>query len=207
MDLLMQLEGQAEAAGGKVHVLIGNHEAMNLIGDLRYVAKSEFAAYAMDETNEERESWLAAYAERKTESGQVTDELRAEFNERFPPGFFAHRRAFASDGKYGAWLLSKPIVVVINGTAFVHGGLSPMIADIGLDGVNNTLRGEMEDYVRNLGILIDADVLLPTENFYSHAQILDSYLPAVNASAEVIEAVAAAKKFAESDLNASDGPL
>ncbi len=207
MDLLMQLEGQAEAAGGRVHVLIGNHEAMNLVGDLRYVAKSEFAAYAMDETAEERESWLATYAERKTEAGQVTDKLRTEFDERFPPGFFAHRRAFASDGKYGAWLLQKPIVVVINGTAFVHGGLSPMIADIGLDGVNGTLRGEMEEYVRNLDVLIAANVLLPTDDFYSHPQILDTYMPAVSADAEVIAAVAAAREFAESDLNASDGPL
>jgi hypothetical protein len=207
MDLLMQLEGQAEAAGGKVHVLIGNHEAMNLIGDLRYVAKGEFAAYAMDETAEERESWLQVYAARKTEAGQVTDELRTEFDERFPPGFFAHRRAFASDGKYGAWLIQKPIVVVVNGTAFVHGGLSPMIADIGLEGVNGTLRGEMEAYVRNLDRLIAADVLLPTDNFYAHPQILDTYMPAVNADAELLAAVADARKFAESDLNASDGPI
>ena len=207
MDLLMQLEGQAEAAGGRVHVLIGNHEAMNLVGDLRYVAKSEFAAYAMDETAEERENWLETYAERKSEAGVVTDELRAEFDERFPPGFFAHRRAFASDGKYGAWLLQKPIVVVINGTAFVHGGLSPMIADIGLDGVNGTLRGEMESYVRDLDVLIAANVLLPTDNFYSHPQILDTYMPAVNADAELLAAVADAREFAESDLNASDGPL
>ena len=35
MDLLMKLEKQAEAAGGRVHVLIGNHEAMNVYGDLR----------------------------------------------------------------------------------------------------------------------------------------------------------------------------
>jgi hypothetical protein len=207
MDLLMELEIQAEAAGGKVHVLIGNHEAMNLIGDLRYVAKSEFAAYAMDETAEERDSWLEIYAARKTEAGQVTGQLRAEFDERFPPGFFAHRRAFASDGKYGAWLLQKPIVVVINGTAFVHGGLSPMIADIGLDGVNGTLRGEMESYVRNLDVLVAANVLLPTDDFYSHPQILDTYMPAVNAGADVIAAVADARKFAESDLNASDGPI
>ncbi|HLE69128.1 MAG TPA: metallophosphoesterase, partial [Vicinamibacteria bacterium] len=34
MDLLMELEEQAEKAGGRVHVLIGNHEAMNLVGIL-----------------------------------------------------------------------------------------------------------------------------------------------------------------------------
>jgi metallophosphoesterase superfamily enzyme len=38
MDLLMRLEDEAGKAGGSVHVLIGNHEAMNLSGDLRYVS-------------------------------------------------------------------------------------------------------------------------------------------------------------------------
>ena len=50
LDLLMRLEGEAEAAGGKVQVLIGNHESMNMIGDLRYVSKSEYEAFADDET-------------------------------------------------------------------------------------------------------------------------------------------------------------
>ena len=42
MDLLMRLEGEAAASGGRVHVLIGNHEAMNLVGDMRYVSSSEY---------------------------------------------------------------------------------------------------------------------------------------------------------------------
>ena len=54
MDLLMKLETEAEAAGGRVHVLIGNHEAMNLVGDLRYVAAAEYAAFAEEEQAEER---------------------------------------------------------------------------------------------------------------------------------------------------------
>ena len=37
MDLLMRLQGEAQAKGGQVHVLLGNHEAMNILGDLRYV--------------------------------------------------------------------------------------------------------------------------------------------------------------------------
>ena len=32
MDLLMRLEGEASKTGGRVHVLIGNHEAMNVYG-------------------------------------------------------------------------------------------------------------------------------------------------------------------------------
>ena len=44
----MKLEKQAAAAGGAVHALIGNHEAMNVYGDLRYVSPGEFASYAHD---------------------------------------------------------------------------------------------------------------------------------------------------------------
>jgi len=206
MDLLMRLEGEAAAAGGQVHVLIGNHEAMNLVGDLRYTSKEEFAAFASEETQDEREHWLAAYAARQT-GGEVTDELRAKFDDRFPAGFFAHRRAFAADGTYGAWLLSKPIIIVINGTAFVHGGLSPMIADIGLEGVNETLHGELARYVRDLQPLYAAGILLPTDNFYSHPKILHSFMPAPNTDAVLLGAVAEVQTLAESDVHAPNGPL
>ena len=207
MDLLMRLEQEAEAAGGMVHVLVGNHEAMNLVGDLRYVSREEFADFAAEETDEEREHWLAEYAQRKNGSGDISDELRRDFDERFPAGYFAHRRQFEADGKYGAWLLSQPVVVVINGTAFVHGGLSPMIADIGLDGVNGTLAGELEQYVENLGPLVDAGVLTPMDSFYAHPRILENYMPSVDADAALLEAIAETRELADSDVHAPDGPL
>ena len=207
MDLLMRLEQEAEAAGGMVHVLIGNHEAMNLVGDLRYVSREEFEDFAADETAEERERWLAEYAQRKNGGADISDEVRSEFDERFPPGFFAHRREFEADGKYGAWLLSQPVVVVINGTAFVHGGLSPMIADIGLDGVNGTLAGELQRYVENLESLVDAGVLTPMDSFYAHPRMLQNYMPSVEAAAELMDAIEETRKLAESDVHAPHGPL
>ena len=45
LDLLMRLEGEARTAGGAVHVLLGNHEVMNIVGDLRYVSAGEYAAF------------------------------------------------------------------------------------------------------------------------------------------------------------------
>ncbi|MCY3020567.1 MAG: metallophosphoesterase [Planctomycetota bacterium] len=45
LDLLMDLEGQASAAGGCVHALVGNHEAMILAGDYRYLHEGEAEAY------------------------------------------------------------------------------------------------------------------------------------------------------------------
>jgi TPR repeat protein len=45
MDLLMRLEKEAAAAGGAVHCLIGNHEAMEVSGDLRLVSPAEFDSH------------------------------------------------------------------------------------------------------------------------------------------------------------------
>ena len=207
MDLLMRLEGEAQAAGGRVHVLIGNHEAMNLIGDLRYVSRAEYAAFAAEETAVERTRWFEAYA---TRSGAGEDEkaaLRIDFDSRFPPGFFAHRRAFAIDGEYGSWLLGKPVIIVIDGTAFVHGGVSPMIGELGLQGVNGTLKQDLVEYLRSMAVLMDAGELLPMDNFNDHGEILARFMPGLETSKEIVTAVAAVIELGESDLHASDGPL
>ncbi len=102
MDLIMALEVEAQATGGMVHVLIGNHESMNLLTDLRYVAKGEYAAFADEELAEDRQRWFAEFVQHRAPAGKTEEELRDLFDDSFPAGYFAHRRAFASDGKYGA---------------------------------------------------------------------------------------------------------
>ena len=207
MDLLIRLEREAESNGGRVHVLIGNHEAMNLTGDLRYVSTAEYAAFEDEEKPEERERWFTAYAQDRAPHDQSPDAMRTVFHQKFPPGFFAHRRAFSSSGKYGQWLLSKPVIVVVNGTAFVHGGLSPMIEEIGLEGVNGNLHGEMVEYLDQLELLYNAGILLPTDGFHDHPTLLRRYLPAIDTSAEILQAIDAVKVLNESNLHALDGPL
>ncbi len=206
MDLLMRLEGDATAAGGKVQVLIGNHESMNLIGDMRYVSKAEYAAFAADESSDERERWFNAYARRR--SGDAGSEApRKVFEQQFPAGFFALRRAFAPDGHYGKWLLEKPVIALINGTAFVHGGLSPLVGELGLDGVNVRLKQELIEYVEALQVLTDAEIVLPTDSHYDILPILDAYLPALNDATEVLQALDTAKRLGKSALFDADGPL
>ena len=207
MDLLMRLENEAAAAGGKVHVLIGNHEAMNLIGDLRYVSVAEYAAFADDESVEERGRWFEAYTEKRSNGDESPEALRTVFRQKYPAGYFAHRRAFSTSGKYGEWLASKPVVVVINGTAFVHGGLSPMIAETGLDGMNGRLRGEMFEYVRQLEVLFGAGALLPTDNFFDHPELLSAFLPQLDTEQHVLDAMKAVKTLNESNLHSMQGPL
>ena len=44
MDLLMALEKEASKDGGRVESLLGNHEMMNIMGDLRYVTQRTMPA-------------------------------------------------------------------------------------------------------------------------------------------------------------------
>ena len=171
MDLIMRLEGEALDAGGRVHMLLGNHEVMNLVGDLRYVSKEEFAAFSEDESSMERKRWFKKQTDGKSvvSNGRLQ---RKEFAKKCPPGFFGLRRAFSTQGVYGSWLMSKPLMIVINGTAFVHGGLSSMVAELGLDGVNRTLTSQVKEYVTQTEVLFDAGILDPTEGFYRHQKVL-----------------------------------
>ena len=206
MDLLMRLEGEARAAGGHVHVVVGNHEVMNLNGDLRYVSIDEYAAFAMEETEQERQQSFDAYVERADVDEASRAATRTEFDSRFPPGYFAHRREFASDGTYGKWLLDKPVIVVVNSTAFVHGGLPPLVADVGLEGVNGKLMQDLLGYVRAVEHLTDVGELLHIDNFKNRDQILAGFIPGLNTSAETVAAVEAIARLGESDLHNADGP-
>lgn len=207
MELLMRLEDEAAGVGGKVHVLIGNHEAMNMSGDLRYVSKAEYAAFAAEESADERERGFELYRAKRALADADEQSLRAAFAGKFPPGYFAHRRAFSADGRYGAWLLEKPVIIVIDGTAFVHGGLSPMVIEQGLQGINATLIDDLDVYLRAIQHLIDAEVLLVTDAEQDYARLLGDPLLNVQADPALATAVADVLRLADSPLQAPDGPL
>ena len=164
MDLLMRLQQEAAAAGGYVHVVLGNHEVMNLTGDMRYVSAAEYAAFAADETAAEREAAIAAM----TATGQIVDETQ------YPPGYFAHRRAFSVQGKYGSWLLGLPALIVINDSAFVHGGFPDWMNQYTEASVNQQVR---EDLTRLLTIgeqLIDSAAFPPWHDLLDTAVSLNA---------------------------------
>ena len=60
MDLLRKLQSESSAAGGRVHVLLGNHEVMNLLRDNRYVNPKTYNSFREDERKEVRKrAWRA----------------------------------------------------------------------------------------------------------------------------------------------------
>ncbi len=149
MDLLMKLEKQAEEAGGRVHVLIGNHEAMNVYGDLRFVSPGEFAAF-LDETAG-RFSYPQAPQE---EARPVLD--RSQWDPGHPPGMLEHRAALSPEGPYGKWIAGHNAVVKIDDTLYVHAGISPKYAEWTLDEINEKVRDELRNPQQlHGGIVID----------------------------------------------------
>ncbi|MEM8682756.1 MAG: metallophosphoesterase [Pseudomonadota bacterium] len=204
MDLLMRLEGEAAAAGGRVHILLGNHEAMVLIGDLRYVAAGEYAAFSDEASDDERDRWYAALVAR---DGELE---RATFDADYPRGFFAHRRGYAYNGKYGEWLLQKPAMILINDTAFVHAGMSSLLGELGFDGVNVGLVGEMRDYETLLGSLYADQLLLPTDNYFDHESLMRAQIATITAEDANDLRIARLERAIElgnSRLHGPDGPL
>lgn len=128
IDLLMKLQQQAKGAGGAVHVVLGNHEVMNVVGDTRYVSVEDFAAFASEENRDERAAALRRFKERAGDRGVSGRDATRQFETRYPPGYFGRRAAFSSHGVYGRWIISLPVAVVLNGTAFVHGGAGSELA-------------------------------------------------------------------------------
>ncbi len=193
MDLLMRLQKEAQAAGGRLHVVAGNHELMNVIGDLRYVAPEEFAAFADDESEAVRADALRRFA--KSGGAYESDEaLQKAFLDRYPPGYFAHRRAFSADGRYGRWILSLPALITINDSAYVHGGLPPLVAELGLERTNNEYRSALADYLDTWTRLIDAGVL-PDDTSKDAGSLARSLLQNADPSACVEERVEACERI------------
>ena len=177
LDLIMRLEAEAAAGGGGVHLVLGNHELMNLTGDLRYVSPGEYSAFAAEEPMAVRDAARRRYLDRVGDN----DAAAAEFERAFPPGFFAHRAAFASHGVYGAWLLNRPLMVIIGATAFVHGGLSEAVIELGGEAINTQLVQQLVDYVHGMESLTAAGVLSVGEHFYDHPTVLEAFAARVAA--------------------------
>ncbi|HXX95170.1 MAG TPA: metallophosphoesterase [Planctomycetota bacterium] len=157
MDLLMRLEGEARAAGGEVHALLGNHEAMNVYGDLRYVSPGEYAAFRDANSEKARD---ALYAEHQKElqaslpPGRVPkfdDTYRRHWDSEHPLGYAEHRRAFGPEGTYGKWIRRHNAVIRVNGILFLHGGISPAYLNRSVREMNELIRGELEDFAKLKG--------------------------------------------------------
>lgn len=139
---LMKLQAEAPRSGGKVIVLVGNHEAMNMTGDLRYVHPGEFAAFATRNSDRLRKrvfenNKAAIAAAFRARSPDMTNQaVEAAWLAQNPLGKLEHQAAWSPRGQVGRWMISNPAIIKIADTLFVHGGLSVRYAGMSLDEIN-----------------------------------------------------------------------
>ncbi|KIG18751.1 serine-threonine protein phosphatase [Enhygromyxa salina] len=107
LELLAKIQREAAAAGGAVHLLNGNHEYMNALGDLRYVTPGGFSDF---------------------EDAPGVDPARPELAEvmaQAPKPTHARVAAFWPGQPWAKELAKRNMIVVVGDSVFVHGGVTP----------------------------------------------------------------------------------
>jgi len=145
LRLLLKLQRQARQAGGKVTILLGNHEVMTALGHEGYCTEEEYLAFA---SAAERRAWPARVSRamrrliRQRPHGIVLPiEPRLEaWKIEHVPGRTELRRALGPRHVLGRALRALPVAYVTAQTLFVHAGLVPAWARGGVEGLNQQAR-------------------------------------------------------------------
>jgi hypothetical protein len=168
MDLLIKLEPEAAQAGGQIVPLLGNHEIMNILGDLRYVPPETYTSFADDDSEKRRKAAYQDYAAWYASHKKLLDGLKQsilpttqeEWMAKHPAGFLEYREAFSAHGKYGMWLRHHATIVEIGNVLFVHGGIDPSLISMTLEQINSQVEKEIEEFDKVNQDLVSRKIIL-----------------------------------------------
>jgi hypothetical protein len=191
IELFMQLEKQAKRKGGVVHIIMGNHEAMNIMGDLRYVAVDSYAKFADDKSQKRRQKALKTYkrylesrAQSLKQPGlELSPKGEEEWLEEHPLGYVEHRASMSAGGRYGKWFRQLPTTLRLRDIMFVHGGLHPSIT---LDGktINKVIKTEIRAFDQLKKYLLDNKIILP---FFDLEEMTNAVLAEIESIKQSVE--------------------
>lgn len=178
LDLLMQLEPQAQKAGGRVDALLGNHEVMNMLRDFRDVNPAVYAAFADQQSERRRQKAYDDYVKlmstRRKKLGDVEglqSKSKDEWMVAHPPGFVEHADAVGPKGSYGRWLRSHKVVLQVGDAIFMHAGIDPSIAPESLEAINARVAREIRAWDDGTDTATRAGLILP---FFTLQETLDA---------------------------------
>jgi hypothetical protein len=122
LEFLERLRLEADAAGGVLHILNGNHELMNVRTDLRYVTVGGFADFADALSVGTPDSLLLAHDE----------------------SHWPRIQAFRPGGPFARILARRNTVVIIGDNLFAHGGVLPWHVEYGIENLNEAIGNWIE---------------------------------------------------------------
>lgn len=117
LSLLDRLSLEASQAGGAVHVLNGNHELMNSVGDLRYVTPDGMRDYA-----------------------SVPLPASAQLPAGFPAEARGRAAAFSPGSELMRKLATRNTIAIVGDTVFAHAGILPKHVRYGVGRINDEVR-------------------------------------------------------------------
>jgi len=217
LDMLMRLEDEAERAGGRAEILMGNHEVMNLLLDLRDVSPGAYAAFVDDKSADRRTRAYRDYVD-VMERGKRASVSEDEWNTSHPLGFVEYVDALSPGERYGRWLRDRKVVVEEGGTVFMHAGLNDNVTG-SLDDVNRTAEREVQSWDRTRKTLVRAGLITPYFTLRETLEIVVAELQRISAALdakepvgdhvtrELVEELQAATQIGRSSLLHADGPL
>jgi hypothetical protein len=121
IDLFEKITIQAQQDGGRVYPLLGNHELMNVELDFRYVFDGGWEGF-----------------------DDFYSSPRENFVERLPSFQRGRAMAFTPGGAYAKILSHRKVLLRLNDFIFVHGGLTPEFAKVGIDKLNKEVSNWMK---------------------------------------------------------------
>jgi len=154
-DLIKNLEKEAEEAGGMVHMLIGNHEEMNITGiaidNPRYVTVDQFLSFLPDKYKKDKEKDFKKEFEKNSNDSADDRSYETELRKYWEEVLRKDNRAKLEytqffNENYGKWIIQHNAVIKINDTVFVHGGISKKYSQMSIKDINDQLRAELEGF-------------------------------------------------------------
>lgn len=167
-DLLMALQREAPKTGGRVLPVLGNHEAMNLVGELRDATADICGRFASRDADKVREDGWRDYERlvknrarlRPGEQPPGLTRTKDAFLLSYQRGCIEYRRSLGPDGAYGKWLRGLPIAVKVGRSVFMHAGAPPETTD-SLDALNARAKSEIARMDRFVARLSSAGLAAP----------------------------------------------
>jgi hypothetical protein len=215
-DLLMRLESEARRAGGRVDVLFGNHEGMNVLHDFRDVSAEAMGKFADARSDDRLQKAFESHASLAKRAGNILN--RDEWMKTHPRGYPEYVEAFGPSGSYGKWMRERKTVLQIGDTIFMHAGLNPE-RTITIDEINRTVALEVrnwDDLVTSLTRVRRANPNFTLQEIINAAQVEIGKIAVAQKTGEAIEEYVTPEfigrlqflmGFEKLTLVESDGPL
>jgi hypothetical protein len=146
---LMRLQREASRTNGRVIALVGNHEAMNVTGDFRYVSAGDYAAYVDNRSELRRENVYESNKKlietfyHQRDPRMDGDAIKQAWLKATPLGSIEHRVAWTPTGAIGRWIVENPAIVLLDGNIFVHGGISPAYLHTSVEEINARVKAAL----------------------------------------------------------------